>query len=293
MQVDYAQLTALSAILRTGSFDAAAAALGVTQSAISQRLKSLEERIGTPLVLRGQPCTGTKTGRRLAAHLDQVGLLEQGLARELTALTPRAARLRVAVNADSLATWFLPAAAQVPDLLFDLVVDDQDFSADWLRRGEVSAAVTAHETPVAGCDSHALGAIRYLATASPAFIARHFVDGVTADTIARAPMLRFDAKDNLQQNWMMAHLGAAPAPPSHRLPSSQGFIEASLLGMGWGMNPEILVKDHIAAGRLVPLLGDAYHDVALYWQASRIVSGALKPLTRSVRAATKLALISP
>ncbi|SFM51388.1 LysR family transcriptional regulator ArgP [Shimia aestuarii] len=291
MQIDYAQLSALAAILRTGSFDGAAAALGITQSAVSQRLKALEERVGTPLVLRGQPCSGTETGRRLAAHLDQVGLLEQDLARDLAGLTPRTARLRVAVNADSLATWFLHAAARVPDILFDLVVDDQDFSADWLRRGEVVAAVTAHETPIAGCDSHPLGAIRYLATASPNYMQRWFPEAVTAENIARAPMLRFDAKDRLQQIWMTRHLGRAPTPPSHRLPSSQGFVEACLLGLGWGMNPEALVADHIASGRLVPLLPDAPHDVPLHWQASRLVAPALAPLTREVRRAARSTLI--
>ena len=293
MHFDHAQLSALAAILRSGSFDSAAAALGVTQSAVSQRIKALEERVGTPLVRRGQPCTGTETGRRLVAHLDQVGLLEQALARDLGSEAPRPARLRIAVTADSLATWFLSAAATQPDLLFDLVVDDQDFSADWLRRGEVGAAVTAHETPVAGCDSTPLGALRYLATASPAYMARWFGNGVTATAIARAPMLHFDAKDRLQHHWMMTHLGQAPTPPSHRLPSSQGFVRACLLGLGWGMNPEPLVRDHIAAGRLVPLLPDAARDVALFWQTSRLLAPALAPLTRAVRAATKSALIGP
>lgn len=290
MQLDYAQLAALAAILRSGSFEAAATELGITQSAVSQRLKALEERAGTPLVLRAQPCTGTATGRRLAAHLDQVGLLETTLSGDIAALTPRAARLRIAVNADSLATWFLPALAQAPDLLFELVVDDQDFSADWLRRGEVVAAVSAHRDPVAGCDSHALGAIRYVATASPHFVARWFAQGVSATSIATAPMLRFDAKDRLQQNWIRRHFGATPTPPSHRLPSSQGFVQACLLGLGWGMNPRALVAEHIAAGHLVPLLPDAPYDTPLFWQANRLLAPALTPLTKSVRTTARAQL---
>ncbi len=295
MNIDYTQLAALAAILRSGSFESAATALGVTQSAISQRLKSLEERAGTPLVLRGAPCRGTETGRRLAAHFDQVGLLETALSKDLTALTPRTARLRIAVTADSLATWFLRAAELVPDLLFDLVVDDQDFSADWLRRGEVVAAVSAHKTPIAGCDSFALGAMRYQATASPAYMTRWFPNGVTAQSIAQAPMLRFDAKDQLQQNWMKHHLDVTPSPPSHRLPSSQGFVEASLRGLGWGMNPDLLVRDDIMAGRLMPLLPNSAYDTPLYWQASRIVAPALAPLTDAVRRITRqrLAALGP
>ncbi len=283
MTLDYAHLAALAAILRTGSFEAAAQELGVTQSAVSQRLKALEERVGMPLVLRGTPCEGTETGRRLAAHLDQVGLLEGALRRDLAKLSPRTARLRIAVTADSLATWFLKAAALVPDLLFDLVVDDQDFSADWLRRGEVVAAVTAHEAPIAGCDSVALGPMRYIASASPAYMARHLPDGVTSDAIAKAPVLIFDAKDRLQQIWMAQNLDATPNPPSHRLPSSNGFVEACLLGLGWGMNPEPLIRPHLQSGALVPLIPDTSYDTPLYWQSSRLLAPALAPLTKAVR----------
>ncbi|MGR3711649.1 MAG: LysR family transcriptional regulator ArgP [Shimia sp.] len=290
MQLDYAQLAALAAILRTGSFDGAASELGITQSAVSQRLKALEDRAGTPLVLRGQPCTGTQTGRRLAAHLDQVGMLEGALARDLNALTPRTARLRIAVTADSLAIWFLHAIAAVPDLLFDLVVDDQNFSADWLRRGEVVAAVTAHEAPVAGCDSLALGHLDYVASASPAYMARWFPDGVTPQSIARAPMLIFDPKDQLQHHWMRTHVGTAPTPPSHRLPSSQGFVDACLLGLGWGMNPAPLIKPQLDSGALVPILPNAPHSTPLYWQSTRLLRPALAPLTQAVKRTARATL---
>lgn len=284
MQFDYAQLQALAAILRSGSFDGAASELGVTQSAISQRLKALEDRVGAQLVHRGQPCTGTDAGRRLASHVANVGVLEHTLAEDLGALVPGpGVPVRIAVNADSLATWFLPALASVPDMLFDLVVDDQEYSADWLRRGEVAAAVTSHDKPVSGCDSTPLGALRYVATASPDFMARHFPEGVTAQALSKAPMLRFDPKDYLQNRWMQTHLGSKPVPPNHRLPSSQGFVEACVLGMGWGMNPEILVQPHIDAGRLQPLLPEATYDTPLYWQCSRLLGPALAPLTQAVR----------
>lgn len=283
MKLDYGQLQALAAILHTGSFDAAAGELGVTQSAISQRLKALEDNVGALLVHRGHPCTGTDVGRRLASHMSNIGVLEHNLTKDLDALVAGPSTpVRIAVNADSLATWFLPALAKVPDMLFDLVVDDQEYSADWLRRGEVVAAITSHDRPVSGCDSTPLGALRYVATASPAFMTRFFPDGVTASSIASAPMLRFDPKDYLQTRWMQTHLGCKPTPPSHRLPSTQGFVEACLLGMGWGMNPEILVRPHIDAGRLVPLMDEAPFDTLLYWQCSRLLGPALGPLTRAV-----------
>ena len=174
MPLDPDHLAALDAVLRLGSFDAAAATLGVTPSAVSQRIKALEENIGTPVVLRGQPCVGTQMGDRLAKHAQDIALLE---ANALAGVRPQngpAPRVSLAVPADSLATWLIPALAQVPDLLFDLVLDDQDTSDDWLRRGAVSGAVTGHARPAPGCDVHALGHLRYVATASPAFMAEYF-----------------------------------------------------------------------------------------------------------------------
>ena len=158
--LDPAQLAALSAVHRRGSFDLAAAELHVTPSAISQRIKALEERIGTLLIRRGQPCLATETGLRLIRHHDEIALLEHTLATDLPGLAPGPATLRIAVNADSLATWVIPALAATTGFLFDLVIDDQDVSQDWLRRGEVAAAITAHPGPLQGCDTLPLGSLR-------------------------------------------------------------------------------------------------------------------------------------
>ena len=294
MQFDPDHLNALAAIIRHGSFEAAAAQLSVTPSAISQRIKALEDKVGAALINRGAPCTATAAGARLAKHAEDVGVLEAQLSRELALDgAPGPARLKIAVNADSLATWFVTALAAVPDLMFDLVIDDQDHSADWLKRGDVSAAVTATGKPVSGCDSTPLGALRYVATASPQFMAKWFENGVSADTLTHAPCLTFNAKDALQKNWMEAHTGKRIAPPCHYLPSTHAFIDAARLGLGWGMNPEILVRGPIRNGRLVPLLSDAMLDVALTWQVSRIMAPALKPLTDSVRGAASKMLVRP
>ena len=291
MQFDPNHLTALSAVLRLGSFEAAAAQLCVTPSAISQRIKALEDRIGAALILRGAPCTGTPMGERLMKHAEDVGLLEAQLARDLS-LTQGAApvRLRIAVNADSLATWLLPALAATPDLLFDLVIDDQDHSADWLKRGEVSAAITASEVTAPGCDRVELGALTYVATANPTFMARWFSDGVTRETLSKAPMLTFDAKDMLQKRWLDSHFGAKLAPPSHFLPSSQGFIDAALAGLGWGMNPAALVAPHIASGSLAPLLEDSELATPLCWQVTRVMAPALSRLTRAIKTTARKTL---
>jgi len=298
---DHAQIRALAAVLRSGSFEAAAAELHVTPSAISQRIRALEERLGTVLVIRGQPARPTDAGARLARHAEEVGLLEHLLAADLGLAgmdRPGAAiALRIAVNADSLATWLLPALAAVgaqgADLLFDLAIDDQDHSEDWLRRGAVSAAITARPGPVQGCDSHPLGHLRYRATASPAYMARWFADGVTAAALARAPVVTYDTKDRLQERWLRTMTGRRPGYRGHMIPSSQGFVEAARLGLGWGMNPEPLVRADLDAGRLVELVADRPLDVALHWQVSRMAGTALAPLTRAVLAAARHALLAP
>ncbi|MCI5095975.1 MAG: LysR family transcriptional regulator ArgP [Rhodobacteraceae bacterium] len=292
MKLDPNQLAALAEVLRLGSFDGAAQALSVTPSAVSQRIKALEDRVGAVLIRRGVPCTGTAMGLRLAKHSEDMALLEAKLKRDL-ALDQHAGPvlLRVAVNADSLATWFLAAMARVPGYLFDLVIDDQDHSADWLRNGEVSAAICALPSAVSGCDSFDLGCLRYIATASPAYMADWFPDGVTPQALEHAPMLTFDAKDALQQRWLTRAVGTSLSPPTHFLPSSQAFVDAAKLGLGWGMNPVQLVQQDLRDGQLVELLPNTALDVRLTWQVNRIVAPALKPLTESVRRSAKADLI--
>ncbi len=291
MHFDPSQLAALSAILRHGSFEAAARDLNVTPSAVSQRLKALENRMGTPLVIRDTPCRPTPAGQRLARHAQDLSLLEAQVAKDL-GMTSAPARVRVAINADSLATWFIPSLAG-SELLFELEVDDQDHSADWLHQGAVAAAVTARETPVRGCACHALGALRYIPTASPAFMARWFSAGVTRETLSRAPVLTFNAKDQLQVSWIRQTTGHALRPPTHVLPSTQAFVDAALAGLGWGMNPQVLVEAHLQNGDLVPLIDGAKLDTPLFWQVARHVSEPLRPLTASVRRRARAALVQP
>jgi LysR family transcriptional regulator, chromosome initiation inhibitor len=291
--LDPAQLAALAAVHRRGSFDLAAAQLHVTPSAVSQRIKALEEATGSLLIIRGAPCTATATGLRLIRHHDEVTLLERTVAADLPGLSPGPATLRIAVNADSLATWVIPALAATEGLLFDLVIDDQDVSQDWLRRGEVVAAITSHPGPLQGCDTIPLGSLRYRATASPAYMTRWFPHGVTAKALADAPGLTFSEKDHLQTRWVASQTksGQRPAFPTHRMASSQAFVDACLTGLGWGMNPEPLIAAHLAHGALVELLPDTTLDTPLYWQFTRLAAPALTGLTRAIRAAAGQMLV--
>lgn len=293
--LDYTQLAALSAIIQTGSFEAAAASLNVTPSAISQRIKALEEHLGSVLIIRGSPATATPAGQRLFRHTKEVALLETTLGADLNGLLPNDAPtpIRVVVNADSLDTWFIHAMKQAGGFLFDVSTDDEDVSADWLRRGEVMAAVTAHAKPVQGCDSIALGSLRYLATASPDYVAQYFSQGFDAGAAKQAPMLIFNRKDGSQHQWLQAQLGKRITPPVHLLPSTRGFVTAAIKGLGWGLNPEVLVADHIAAGRLLTIGANPVYDVSLFWQFMRVSGPALHPLTDAVKTAAKQWLVAP
>lgn len=293
--LDPAQLAALAAVHRRGSFDLAAAALRVTPSAVSQRIKALEETTGTLLIRRGQPCTATDAGLRLIRHHDEVALLESTLAADLPGLASAPATLRIAVNADSLATWIIPALAATTGFLFDLVIDDQDVSQDWLKRGEVIAAVTSHPGPLQGCDTLPLGALRYRATASPGYVRRWFPNGLTPDALADAPAITFSDNDRLQIDWVACHLRPArrAAFPSHRMASSQAFVDACLHGLGWAMNPDPLAAPHLAAGTLVDLAPGTPLDVPLHWQFTRLAAPALAPVTEAIRRAARAILVQP
>jgi LysR family transcriptional regulator (chromosome initiation inhibitor) len=154
--------------------------------------------------------------------------------------------------------------------------------------------VTAEPAPVAGCRTTRLGALRYRAVARPDVARRLFPEGVTAAALARAPVLRFDRRDRLQARWAAAAAGAdleAPPPPTHWAPTTQAFLDLTLGGIGWALNPEALVAPHLADGRLVDLAPDRPLDVALYWQRARLGARLLDALTRAVVAAARERLL--
>lgn len=297
--LDYISIAALAAVIREGSFERAARMLNVTPSAVSQRIRLLEERVGCALVVRGQPCEATATGRRLCQHLDRVRLLEQELQGAVPNLDPDdKARvcLSIAVNADSLATWLTPVIAQFAasaPVLLDVAVDDQDHTAEWLRSGKVLAAVTGSARASAGCNSSPLGSMRYRAAASPVFVSRYFADGVGARSLARAPSLVFNAKDELQNRWVQRLCHRHIDLPRHALPAPHAFVTATLAGMGWGLHPETLIAPHLEDGSLVELISDTPLDVPLYWQHVRSASSLLAGLSRQILTAARGTLITP
>jgi LysR family transcriptional regulator (chromosome initiation inhibitor) len=258
----------------------------------------LEERLGSVLIIRGQPCRATDMGRLLCSHVEQVGLLELELRGALPKLVQTDGRddrvtLRVAVNADSLGTWFIGAMAQFVEgekALVDIALDNEEHTVQWLRSGEVLAAVTAHAQPVQGFNSVSLGRLTYRAVASPAFVRRYFPDGVSAATLNNAPSLKFNNKDRMQAQWARRVCRREVETPAHWFPATQAFLDASLAGIGWGMNPESLVREHLRSGALAELVPGRTLTVPLYWQHTRLQVPMLNRLTEAVVKAAREAL---
>lgn len=288
--VDLAQLQALASVLDEGSFDAAAAALHLTPSAVSQRIKALERSAGQVLVRRGRPAAPTEAGETYLR-----------LARQLTALVEEARReagehaarptLPLAVNADSLATWVLPALAPLAESVsLDLRREDQAHTTELLRSGTVMAAITSEAEPVQGCRSVRLGRMRYRPVASPSYVDRWFADGVDAASLARAPIVVFDRKDHLQDDYLRRVTRRRIDPPRHYVPSSADYAEAVRLGLGWGTLPRQQYADLEAAGDLVVFDSVRHVDVTLYWQQWSLRTPALDAVAEAIRAAASTAL---
>jgi LysR family transcriptional regulator (chromosome initiation inhibitor) len=289
MSIDSSQLATFASVVNEGTFEAAARALHITPSAVSQRIKALEQSVGQVLVRRTKPCRATDAGQPLLRLAGQVALLETeavNAAQGQIGGGQVRTRVAVVVNADSLATWFLAALAEPdPAVTFDLREDDQDHTAELLRDGTVMAAVTAENVAVQGCRIERLGAMRYFAAASPALAGRAFPDGPTATALAAAPMIVFNRKDQLQHRFLRSVTRRRLDPPTHYVPSAAAYYEAIRLGLGWGMVPEQLAVDEFAAGRYVRLDERRHLDVPLYWQHWRLESAVLRSLTASVMAA--------
>lgn len=290
------QVRTLLAVIDEGTFDAAAAALHVTPSAVSQRVKALEQRTGRVLLMRTKPVRATGSGEVVVRFARQLVRLERDARAELgmaEGLGP--VRLPIAVNADSLATWFLPALTGVdqnPPVCFELHREDEGHATELLRDGRVMAAVTSQPAPVAGCTVRRLGLARYLPVASPGFAAKHLRGAVERD-LRVVPVVVFDRLDLIQDNFVRMVTGDAGARASevrHYVPTSEGFCDAAVGGLGWAMVPQAQAGPLVEAGELMVIAPGRTLDVPLYWQQWKLDSPALSKVAEAVARAAAGAL---
>ncbi|MFJ5263113.1 LysR family transcriptional regulator ArgP [Streptomyces sp. NPDC088387] len=284
------QVRTLLAVVDEGTFDAAAAALHVTPSAVSQRVKALEQRTGRVLLMRTKPVRPTESGEVLVRLARQMARLERDAFAELGLTSDgEPTRVSIAVNADSLATWFLGALTRLPRepaLAFELRREDEAHTATLLREGLVMAAVTSSPDVVPGCSVRALGRIRYVPVAAPGFAERYVSGRELRDALAVAPVVVFDRRDDFQDDFVrrLRDGRGGAGPLRHHVPTSEGFAASVAAGLGWGMVPEVQAGPLLRAGRLVDLAPGRSVDVTLYWQQWKLDSPALAAVADAVAA---------
>ncbi|QSP96380.1 LysR family transcriptional regulator ArgP [Marinobacter salinisoli] len=288
--IDYKLLEALTTVIECEGFERAGVVLGISQSAVSQRIKTLEIRLGQPVLVRSPALRATPAGQRLLNHVQQVQLLERDLAKSLPAISEPSARLRVALNADSLATWWadvVGAFCSDEDVLLDLVIEDQDVGLRRMREGDVAACLCSAPQPVAGARSVHLGSMIYRPLATPGYVRRHFPRGFNTRELAEAPAIVFGPNDQLQ-NRFLSQCGYHGSVPHHLCPSSEGFVKLALAGMGYGMIPEMQAQQELEAGTLVSITPDQPLQVELYWHFWRHSGGVMDRLTQTLTSANRL-----
>ncbi|MFC6153614.1 LysR family transcriptional regulator ArgP [Nocardioides yefusunii] len=288
-QIDPVALRTLAVAVQLGTFEAAAKELRVTPSAISQRIKALEKRVGRVLVHRVKPLEATEAGHVLVRLALQTEALEREAVAELVAEEDAEdgpwPAVPIAVNADAMYSWFTDALVEASArrrVTFEIFRDDQTRTTERLRRGEVMAAVTSDPHPVPGCAVHRLGTMRYRALARPDWMERWMPEGPTAAAFERAPMIAFDRDDTLQHAFMRKVTRRHLTPPTTFLPSVHTFDAAVRRGMGWGMVVESHAREEVASGELVELVPGRHMDVPLYWQRWKLASPVMADLTAAV-----------
>ncbi|MBG6073221.1 MULTISPECIES: HTH-type transcriptional regulator ArgP [unclassified Polaromonas] len=294
--LDPRQLEALAAVIESGSFGAAAKSLSVTLAAVSLRIKSLEAALGQRLLVRGKQVRATPAGQALLGHVKQLRLMEADLMAGLPGAGADSARLQtlsVAVNADSLASWFLPGVApalQQHRLLLDVVVDDQDHTHDALKSGDVTGCVTTLAQPMRGCVAEPLGIMRYRCVAAPALVAEW--GSALPHRMLRSPAVIFNRKDALQDAWLAQHFNLQGALyPRHFVPAVDAFELALELGLGWGMVPDLLLKARKGRAPLQEVVPGQPVDVVLYWQHWAREPLAAERLTQAIKRAAQAHLL--
>ncbi|UZP67104.1 LysR family transcriptional regulator ArgP [Desulfovibrio mangrovi] len=284
--LDYKQLEALAAVAEEGSFDKAAGRLHITQSAVSQRIRTLEDNVGQALLIRSTPVRPTETGQRLLAHFRKVYHLESDLLADLLPTSDALPVIALGVNEDSLATWFLPALQpflEANSVLLDLYTDDQEQTHDLLRAGRVAGCVSTRPEPIQGCSCFYLGRMEYQCLATHTFAQRWFPNGVTAEAIRRAPAVTFNRKDLLHCRFA-EHWGLSAGDfPTHYVPSSEVFVDLVTASLAYGMVPHPQGLPLIDQGTLVALAPQAHISVRLYWHQWSLGTSLTRALATALR----------
>jgi LysR family transcriptional regulator, chromosome initiation inhibitor len=293
-------LECLAAIVEEGGFERAAQRLSITQSAVSQRLRALEAQVGTVLIVRSRPLKPTSAGQLLLKHTKQMRLLRADLERDLKELAPSSTgggreeeRISIAINADSIATWALPALNELArqGLPMEIIADDQDFTQEWLREGQVLGCVTTLKQALRGCKVVPLGAMQYVAVAQAQFAQERFPKGLGPHNFREVPFVAFNRKDDMQSEFVGKAFGLKRVALNQLfVPSSEGQVRAVLAGWGVSIVPELLARGLMEQGSLVNIAPAHVLPIQLYWHCWNLESEVLDALTAALTQAASAAL---
>jgi LysR family transcriptional regulator, chromosome initiation inhibitor len=291
-------LECLAAIVEEGGFERAAQRLSITQSAVSQRLRALEAQVGTVLIVRSRPLKATAAGQLLLKHTKQMRLLRADLERDIRELAPSSVggardeeRVSIAINADSIATWALEAVGDLvrDGLPLEIITDDQDFTQEWLRGGQVLGCVTTLKQALRGCKVMPLGGMEYIAVCASKAPVRDKLDaktGLTAHNFRGIPFIAFNRKDDMQTEFVAKAFGLKRVTLNQVfVPSSEAQVRAVLAGWGISVVPALMVQPLIDEGRLVNIAPAHHLHVQLYWHCWNLESDVLDNLTAALGAA--------
>jgi LysR family transcriptional regulator (chromosome initiation inhibitor) len=286
MDINAKQATALLAVLDTGSFEKAAKRLHLTASAVSQRIRTLECQFGGPLIIRNRPCLPTAAGTRLLQYLRRASQLEADFVADMNGPEDALWTAVVAVNADTLSTWFFPELSEVllrENVLLDLNVDDQDHTYRSLEAGRTIGCISSESRAMRGCSATLMGAMRYRLIASRGFKERWFPQGMTRRTASRAPVIAYTRKDELQARFLKQQFGLLPDGfPRHYVPIPGPRLEAIERGLGYGMVPELQLGTAFVRGDLIDLAPHHPTDVTLYWHSWKVQSPRMACLCQRI-----------
>ncbi|MDR7097265.1 LysR family transcriptional regulator ArgP [Hydrogenophaga laconesensis] len=293
-------LECLAAIIEEGGFERAAQRLSITQSAVSQRLRALEAQVGTVLIVRSRPLKPTAAGQLMLKHAKMMRLLRADLEKDLKELAPSTTgngrdeeRVSVAINSDSIATWALPALDSLAQggLPIEIIADDQEFTHEWLREGQVLGCVTSLGQALRGCRMESLGTMDYVVVAEAGYAAEHLPKGLSAHNFHKVPFVTFNRKDNLQHAFVVKAFGLPRVMLKQVfVPSCEGQVRAVQAGWGVSVVPELRVRDLLARGELVDLAPRHRLGVALYWHCWNLNSDVLDALSTALRHAASVNL---
>jgi LysR family transcriptional regulator (chromosome initiation inhibitor) len=285
--LDYKWIEALDAIVYQGSFERAAEHLFVSQSAISQRIKQLEKFLAQPVLIRSQPPKPTPIGKKLLGLYRRVRLLEHEILPELKNDTStRPVQLSLATNADSLATWLLPALKNVMkqrQVELKLTIYGEYRSIEKLKSGEVTGAISLESQPIPGCRADYLGRIDYVCVASPEFYQRYFSKGVNNQTLAKAPAVSYDQYDDLHKTFLTEHFNVNPdSVIHHNISSSEAFLKVALAGVAYCLIPRLQITDELDRGVLVDVTPGFLMSHRIYWHHWQLETGVLQEISHAI-----------